>query len=344
MDLLWYASIAASVLLVYVLTSLVPYLWRKRRHHVTLKRNFPAPAAAHWLLGHVPLLSGLSYETLMLFSRWTKEYPRYYLFMAGPLETKLFLNHADTIKQLTKTHEPKQFGFGGVYRFILPAIGDGILCSSGDKWHRNRKLLTPAFHFDALKGYVPVVNESALKLIDKLEKLSTNTGKSVDLSDPIRLCSLDLVMRTAFSSSTDVQAQGDIDTFVRSIDFMTEQVVKRVITPLYHFDSWYNRTQAGKQFYQSAQCVSDVATAVINQRRLELAQSKVGDNKSTGKCLDFLDRLLMARDEDGNGLSRDDILDEVRTFMIGGHDTTTGAIIWLIYNLAKHRQCQDLAR
>ena len=178
MDLLWYAFIALSVLFAYVLGSLVPYLWRKRRNRAVLQRKFPAPAAAHWLLGHVPLLSGLSYKTLMLYNRWTNTYPRCYLFLAGPFDTKLVLNHAETIKQLTKTNEPKQLGFGGIYGFILPWFGDGLLCSSGNKWHRNRKLLTPAFHFDVLKEYGSIFNECAIKLVNKLDKLSAKTGES----------------------------------------------------------------------------------------------------------------------------------------------------------------------
>ena len=38
--------------------------------------------------------------------------------------------------------------------------GDGLLLSSGSKWFRNRKLLTPAFHFDVLKPYMKIYNEA----------------------------------------------------------------------------------------------------------------------------------------------------------------------------------------
>ena len=168
--------------------------------------------------------------------------------------------------------------------------------------------------------------------------------ESVEISDLVRLCRLEIVMRAAFSSDTDIQGQGDNNKYVRTTDFLAKQVLKRALTPLHHFHWLYNRTEDGKQFYKNAQYCSDVAAAVIDQRRSDMAQSDVGDNKRARKYLDFLDRLLLARDEDGNGLSRADVLNEVRTFMFGGYDTSKSGIMWLIYNLAKHPVYQDLAR
>lgn len=60
--------------------------------------------------------------------------------------------------------EPKPIGFGGMYRFGLPWLGEGLLIAGGQKWARSRRLLTPAFHFDILKPYIGVYNDAADQL------------------------------------------------------------------------------------------------------------------------------------------------------------------------------------
>ena len=45
--------------------------------------------------------------------------------------------------------------------FMIFVLGDGLLISDGKKWERNRRMLTPAFHFEILRPYVKVYNEVA---------------------------------------------------------------------------------------------------------------------------------------------------------------------------------------
>ena len=50
---------------------------------------------------------------------------------------------------------------------VLPHFcsGHGLLTASGNQWARNRRLLTPAFHFDVLKPYVHIYNEAGDNLV-----------------------------------------------------------------------------------------------------------------------------------------------------------------------------------
>ena len=61
--------------------------------------------------------------------------------------------------------EPKPINNLSGYRLLKPWLGDGLLIAGGAKWARNRRLLTPAFHFDILKPYIDVYNSSADVLI-----------------------------------------------------------------------------------------------------------------------------------------------------------------------------------
>lgn len=70
--------------------------------------------------------------------------------------------------QLKTLTEPKD---DYSYNIIRPWIGDGLLLSSGKKWTRNRRLLTPAFHFETLRPYCEVFNKSAMVLIVSMTPL-----------------------------------------------------------------------------------------------------------------------------------------------------------------------------
>ena len=64
------------------------------------------------------------------------------------------------------SHSP---GAGYDYQFLTPWLGQGLLTSSGPRWHGRRKLLTRAFHGHILDQHVAAMQGHVARLCDKLE-------------------------------------------------------------------------------------------------------------------------------------------------------------------------------
>ena len=71
--------------------------------------------------------------------------------------------------------------------------------------------------------------------------------------------------------------------------------------------------------------------APLSRREVLAARARTAGASEgmTGKL--FLDTLLVAKDEHGNGMSDDDIREECDTFIFEGHDTTSAALAWATY-------------
>lgn len=63
--------------------------------------------------------------------------------------------------------------------------------STGPKWRRRRKMLTPTFHFSILADFLEVMNEQAEILVEKLE-LRAGEGP-FNCFSYVTLCALDII-------------------------------------------------------------------------------------------------------------------------------------------------------
>lgn len=316
------------------------FIFRYRSLRKTFERHgVPGPDGRHWLYGHLHLLPSRSVDRLKLGQKFTDTYKRYYRFWVGPLRANIILIHPETVKLVLKSSEPKPKGFGGAYRHALPWLGEGLLLSDGERWSRARRLLTPAFHFDVLRPYVSIYNEAVNTLLEQVEKYSLS-GESFDIFEPVSLCTFDIILRCAFSYQTDCQLSGQGHPYVKAVREITELWSERSRNPLMYPDIVYYLTPSGRKFVKQCNYVHRIAEDVIDKRKEFLDNNDVSERK----CLDFLDILLTARDENGLGLTKLEIRNEVDTFMFEGHDTTASAISWILYSLAENPKHQEKCR
>ncbi|KAA8591742.1 hypothetical protein FQN60_017116 [Etheostoma spectabile] len=303
-------------------------LLAKRRDAFRNIEAFPGPPA-HWFFGHVKE-----------FVKWGQKYPYAFPVWFGPFVCFINIHHPDYVKTVLTSTEPKD---DLSYKFIESWIGEGLLVSKGQKWFRHRRLLTPGFHYDVLKPYVKLMSDSAKTMLDKWESYA-KTNESFELFNHVSLMTLDSILKCAFSDSSNCQTESGTNTYIKAVYELSDLINLRFRTFPYHNDLIFYLSPHGYRYRKACKVAYSHTEEVIRKRKEALKEEKELDRVQAKRNLDFLDILLLARDDKQQGLSDEDIRAEVDTFMFEGHDTTASGISFILYSLACHPEHQKICR
>ncbi|XP_059109221.1 cytochrome P450 4A14 isoform X3 [Peromyscus eremicus] len=287
-----------------VLFKAVQFYLRRQWLLKTLQ-NFPS-TPSHWLWGHQ--LKLVEDKELQQILTWVEKFPSACSQWLSGSCARVLLYDPDYVKVILGRSDPKA---SGVYRFIAPWIGYGLLLLNGKKWFQHRRMLTPAFHYDILKPYVRIMADSVNTMLDRWEKLD-DQDHPLEIFHYISSMTLDTIMKCAFSYQGGVQ-----------LDKMFSD---------------------GRLSHRACQIAHEHTDGVIKMRKTQLQNEEELEKVKKKRRLDFLDILLFAKTEDGNSLSDEDLRAEVDTFMFEGHDTTASGISWIFYALATHPEHQQRCR
>ncbi|XP_077981199.1 cytochrome P450 4B1-like [Glandiceps talaboti] len=329
---------------ILVIINFTSYLFKQLSNRRLLEKifeDFPGEPK-HWLLGHLPELD-TTLESFQKKTEWASKRKYGIPIWYGPFLASFECSYPESMKAIYSTAEPKdEFTYG----LFKPWLGDGLLISKGAKWSRNRKLLTPGFHFDVLKPYAKIFSGCAHTLVEKWCKMS-ESKESIEMFHHVSLLTLDCLVKCIFSVDIKCQTiESDAQNpYTKSIYDVMKLIEQRFFNILHHNNLVYYFTSNGRKFRRTVNDLHSFSKKVIKQRREALVLETEKGLKNNRKYIDFLDILLSAKDEDGNGLTDQEIRDEVDTFMFEGHDTTASGISWCLYNLAKNpehqRKCQE---
>ncbi|XP_065910268.1 ultra-long-chain fatty acid omega-hydroxylase-like [Dysidea avara] len=342
MDVTYSLFAGALVTLLLLVLTRLSFIIRKVHVGVTwcadikYLRSLPSPPK-RWIFGHA-LELGPTESSIRFYQKCHKEFPKYCVYWIGPIVAEVRTADVETMRRLMLQPEnPKPPAYGFLHKWI----GDGLLTTSGAKWRRHRKMLTPAFHFDILKQYIPVYNEVSHKLVEVWSGLA-DSGESVEITEYLHSYTLDVLLRCMYSSNSNCLEKKDGMDYLKAVKQLTDLFMARVYpsNPLHLIDWIYFNTTAGHQFLHYSDVVHKFSEGVIVQRREELLKT----SKPAKKYVDFLDILLSAKDENGEGLTDTEIREEVDTFMFEGHDTTASGLSWVLYCLAMYKQHQEMCR
>ncbi|XP_017852485.1 cytochrome P450 4d1 isoform X2 [Drosophila busckii] len=335
------ASAAFVALLVYQL---------KFKHLIEVTRNIPSPPTLP-LVGHGHHFIGKApHEMIQTIVHFMAEYgkndtikiwlgPELNMLIGNPKDVEVVLGG---LRFNDKAHE---------YKALEPWLAEGLLVSRGRKWHKRRKIITPAFHFKILDQFVDIFEQESRVLLKNLEKeRQLDTKEGFNLYDWINLCTMDAICETAMGVSINAQTNVDSE-YVQAVKTISMVLHKRMFNIFYRFEPTYRLTMLAREERRALNVLHSFTEKIIVQRRQELLQRAGASTTEADAAADvdadvgakrkmaFLDILLQSSIDD-KPLSNMDIREEVDTFMFEGHDTTSSAIMFFFYNIALHADCQ----
>ncbi|XP_077306435.1 cytochrome P450 4A4-like [Lithobates pipiens] len=177
---------------------------------------------------------------------------------------------------------------------------------------------------------------------DKWEDLIPDK-KTVELFQHVSLMTLDTIMKCAFSCQSNCQNDSE-SAYIKAVYDLSYLTNYRFTCLPYHSDFIFHLSPHGFRYRRALRTAHQHTDKVIKERKKSLKEKNEQEKIHQKRHLDFLDILLCAKDENGQGLSNEDLRAEVDTFMFEGHDTTASGISWIFYCMAKYPEHQDKCR
>jgi len=195
-------------------------------------------------------------------------------------------------------------------------IGNGLLTSNGPYWLRQRRLIQPGFHPQKIKELYAIMQATIDRFLERLP-----IGDAVDIYPLMNRLAFEVVINTLFDVDLPTEVIAELS---RHISEIQEFVITDIRQPYNSW--WFELSGRVKENMKKAERVRDILRGVIRER-------KAGGKRYN----DLLDMLLDARYEDtGEGMTEDQLLDEIVILFIAGHETTGNALTWTLYLLANH--------
>jgi cytochrome P450 len=281
-----------------------------------IARDVPEVPGGRRVLGHA---LEFRRDPLALFQR-ARAHGDVVRIRFGPV-TVYLLNSPEVIRQALVSQArklEKGISFGRVGQLI----GNGLVLSSGEYHHRQRRLMQPAFQRSEIPRYMDTMREVAMPRIE-----AWPDGGTLALDRELRSITLTVLTRTLLSSDIGREAVDEIERLLRVL--LAELLPGGIIANIPAL-AWVP-TRSNRRFALASRRLRVMLTGIIDGYR------------ATGVDHGDLMSILMRAhdDETGTGMTGKQLRDEATTLVIAGSETTGNTLAWACYLLAQHPEIQE---
>jgi cytochrome P450 len=213
------------------------------------------------------------------------------------------INHPDDIKRVLLTNH-RNFTKGEGMDRVKILLGNGIMTSEGAFWRRQRRMMQPSFHRRVIDQFSTLISQSNEKYAKRWAEHAAR-GEPVNISLDTSEMTLEIVLKSIFGS--------DLERLAHQMGVNPFEVVAK-------------HSNRDLKFAFQFRSLGKLVGELINQRR-----------DAPERHFDFLSMFMMTRDrETDEPMADKELIDEVLTLIVAGHETTAAALTWTWYLVSSH--------
>jgi cytochrome P450 len=197
----------------------------------------------------------------------------------------------------------QNYAKGQAIRRVALLLGNGLMVSKGDLWKRQRRMIQPTFNRESIERSAKLITAVNTELLRKWQ-LAGARNESVNVTRDVSSMALEVILRFIFGDDYEV------------------------VGP--HFDLLSQEPARNVDFARSFRALGKIILQVIDRRRK--------DSVISG---DALGMLMQARDpQSGQSMHDGQLIDEILTLIVAGHETTASTLNWAWYLISQHPEVE----
>jgi cytochrome P450 len=212
---------------------------------------------------------------------------------------------------------------------LRPVLGpNSVLTSNGPRHLRQRKLLLPPFHGEAIARYERMIAEAAARQIE-----AWPIGRPLALAPRMQAITLDVIMGGIFG----ISGRPRPGTLEHALRTAIRELLRGSTMPGAKLAEWMNIGHA-EPFgltWLGLQIPDRCVYAIIRKRRREA---------DLDRRTDILSLIMRARTEEGEALTDRELRDELMTLVLAGHETTANQLAWAWERLVRNPEAHERLR
>lgn len=223
--------------------------------------------------------------------------------------------------------DDKRFGkdLGAGLRFARDYAGEGLFTAYTEEanWEKAHTILLPAFRLNAMQNYHDFMLRAARKLLVKWDGMaSASDAAEVDVPGDLTKMTLDTIGLAGFGYDFDSFSRAEPHPFVNAMNGALTYSRLRI-----NWAPGQEPAAEKEQYIADCATMADIVDEVIDARRA---------TPSPNGAKDLLDRMLTTP-HPGTGELMDgvNVRHQVISFLIAGHETTSGLLSFALYYLMK---------